>query len=76
MRRQGRVGTNPAALASSDCVLVDSGDDGDDGDGFGDGDGLIDITTLTRLHNMRHEPDGSSYNTATSTMAGLVLHLH
>ena len=59
MRRQGRMGTNPAALASSECVRVD-----------GDGDGLIDITTLTQLHNMRHELDGSSYNTATSTVAG------
>ena len=31
-----------------------------------DGDGLIDIDTLTRLHNMRHSLDGSKYKTSGS----------
>ena len=37
-----------------------------------DGDGLIDIDSLTRLHNMRHELAGASYKTS-ATSAGATL---
>ena len=32
----------------------------------GDGDGLIDISSLDHLHNMRHNLDGTSYKTSSS----------
>ncbi len=52
-------GMSTSVLSESTCVQIDS-----------DNDKLIDITTLTQLHNMRNNLAGTSYKTDASTVAG------